>query len=159
TGISGLSVGVARKSLQLLTEAVPGVSRVAVLWNPANAVQQAQMLRETEAAARTLRVELRLAEARSPDEVDAAPPAMGGQAADATLILPDPVFTTHRARIVELVAKTRLPAMYPVREAVEAGGLMSYAVNYVEVGARGAYYMDKILKGAKPADLPVEQPT
>jgi putative ABC transport system substrate-binding protein len=159
TGTSGLSVGVARKSLQLLTEAVPGASRVAVLWNPANAVFQAQMLRETEGAARTLRVELRLVEARRPDDLDAALRAVGGQGARAILILPDPMFTTHRARIVELVAKTRLPAMYPVREAVEAGGLMSYAVNYVEVGARGAYYMDKILKGAKPADLPVEQPT
>jgi ABC-type uncharacterized transport system substrate-binding protein len=159
TGTSGLSVGVARKSLQLLTEAVPGASRVAVLWNPANAVFQAQMLRETEAAARTLRVDLRLHEVRSPGDLDAAFRAVGGQGARAILILPDPMFTTHRARIIELVAKTRLPAMYPVREAVEAGGLMSYAVNYVEVGVRGAYYMDKILKGAKPADLPVEQPT
>jgi putative ABC transport system substrate-binding protein len=159
TGSSGLSVGVARKSLQLLAEAVPGVSRVAVLWNPGNAVQQAQMLRETEAAARTLRVELRLVEARSPGDLDAAFRVVGAQGAGAILILPDPMFTTQRARIVELVAKTRLPAMYPVREAVEAGGLMSYAVNYVEVGARGAYYMDKILKGARPADLPVEEPT
>ena len=159
TGTSGLSVGVARKSLQLLTEAVPGVSRVAVLWNPSNTVQQAQMLRETEAAARALRVELRLVEARRPDDLDSALRAVGRQGASAILILPDPVFANQGARIVELVAKIRLPAMYPIRETVEAGGLMSYAVNYAELGARGAYYMDKILKGAKPADLPVEQPT
>jgi putative ABC transport system substrate-binding protein len=159
TGTSGLSVGVARKSLQLLTEAVPGASRVAVLWNPTNAVYQAQMLKETEAAARALRVELRLVEARRPEDLDAALRAVSGQGASAILILPDPVFANQGARIVELVAKIRLPAMYPIRETVEAGGLMSYAVNYVEVGARGAYYMDKILKGAKPADLPVEQPT
>src|SRR5262249_22287487 len=130
TGISGLSVGVARKSLQLLTEAVPGVSRVAVLWNPGNAVQQAQMLKETEAAARTLRVELRLVEARSPGDLDSALRVAGGQGAGAILILPDAMFTNQGARIVELVAKTRLPAMYPVRETVEAGGLMSYAVDY-----------------------------
>jgi putative ABC transport system substrate-binding protein len=159
TGTSGIAVAVAGKSLQLLTEAVPGVSRVAILWNPANAVFQAQMLRETEAAARTLRVELRLVEARSPGDLESALRAMSGQGASAILILPDPVFATHRARLVELVAKTGLPAMHGVRQAAEAGGLMSYGPNYFELGMRGAYYVDKILKGAKPADLPVEQPT
>jgi putative ABC transport system substrate-binding protein len=159
TGTSGLAVGVAGKSLQLLTEAVPGASRVAVLWNPTNAVFQNQLLRETEAAARTLRVELRLVEARSPGDLDSAIRAASGQSANAILIAPDPLFAAHRARIVELVAKTGLPAMYGIRESVEAGGLMSYAPNYVEVGARGAYYVDKLLKGAKPAELPVEQPT
>jgi putative ABC transport system substrate-binding protein len=159
TGTSGVAVAVVGKSLQLLTEVVPRVSRVAVLWNPANSVFQTQLLRETEAAARTLRVELRLVKARSPGELDSTLRAMSGQDAEAILILSDPVFATHRVRIVELVAKTHLPAMYGIREAAEAGGLMSYGPDYVELGRRGATYVDRILKGAKPADLPVEQPT
>lgn len=159
TGTSGVAVAVVGKSLQLLTEVVPRSSRVAVLWNPANAVFQAQLVRETEAAARTLRVELQLVEARSSGDLDSAFRAMSGQGAGAILVLSDPVYTTHRARIVELAAKTRLPAMYGIREAAEAGGLMSYGPDYVELGIRTATYVDRILKGAKPADLPIEQPT
>ena len=159
TGTSGVAVAVVGKALQLLTEVVPRISRVAVLRNPANPVFQAQLVSETEAAARALRVQLQFVEARSPGELDSAFRAMAGQGAGAILVLSDPVFTTHRARIVELVAKTRLPAMYGIRDAAEAGGLMSYGPDYAELGRRSATYVDRILKGAKPADLPVEQPT
>jgi putative ABC transport system substrate-binding protein len=159
TGTSGVAVAVVGKSLQLLTEVVPRISRVAVLWNPANPVFQAQLLRETEAAARTLRVELQRVEARNRGELDSAVQATTKQGAGAILVLSDPVFSVHRARIVELVAKVRLPAIYGIREAAETGGLMSYGPDYVELGRRSATYVDRILKGAKPADLPVEQPT
>ncbi len=159
TGTSGVAVAVVGKALQLLTEVVPRISRMAVLWNPANPVFQAQLVSETEAAAQALRVQLQFVEARSPGELDSAFRAISGQGAGAILVLSDPVFTTHRARIVELVAKTRLPAMYGIRDAAEAGGLMSYGPDYAELGRRSATYVDRILKGAKPADLPVEQPT
>jgi putative ABC transport system substrate-binding protein len=159
TGTSGVAVAVVAKSLQLLTEVVPQISRVAVLSNPANRVFQAQLVKETEAAGRTLRVELQLVEARSAGDLDSAFRAMSSQGAGAVLVLSDPVFTIHRARIVELAAKARLPAMYGIREAAEAGGLMSYGPDYVELGRRTATYVDRILKGAKPADLPIEQPT
>jgi putative ABC transport system substrate-binding protein len=159
TGTSGVATAVVGKALQLLTEAVPRVSRVAVLWNPANSVFQTQMIRETEAAARTLRVTLQLVEARSPGELDSAFAGVTRQHPDALFVLSDPMFTVHRARIVELAAKARLPAMYGIREAATAGGLMSYGPNYSELGMRSATYVDRILKGAKPADLPVEQPT
>jgi ABC-type uncharacterized transport system substrate-binding protein len=159
TGTSGVATAVVGKALQLLLEAVPGVSRVAVLWNPANSVFQTQMVRETEAAGRTLRVKLQLVEARSSGELDAAFAAMTRQSPGALFILGDPVFTLHRARIVELAAKARVPAMYGIREAAEAGGLMSYGPDYAELGKRTAAFVDRILKGAKPAELPVEQPT
>ena len=159
TGTSGVAVAVVAKSLQLLTEVVPGISRVAVLRNPANPVFQAQLVRETEAAAQALRVELQLVEARGSGDLDAAFRAISGHGVGAVLVLSDPVYTVHRARIVELAAKARLPAMYGIREAAEAGGLMSYGPDYVELGRRTATYVDRILKGAKPADLPIEQPT
>jgi putative ABC transport system substrate-binding protein len=159
TGTSGETTAVVGKSLQLLVEAVPRVSRVAVLWNPANSVFQTQMLRETEAAARTLRVDLQLVEAQSAADFDVAFQAMARRGAGALTVLSDPVFTVHRARIAELAAKARLPAMYGIREAAEAGGLLSYGPDYFELARRSATYVDRILKGARPADLPVEQPT
>jgi putative ABC transport system substrate-binding protein len=159
TGTSAMSADVAGKSLGLLKEAVPRLTRAAVLWNPNNAIFQAQMLREVQIAAGALGVELQTFAARSADELDQAFTAIMKVRADALLVLPDPVFTQHRIRIAELAEKSRLPAMYGTKDHVTAGGLMAYGPNYADVWRRAATYVDKILKGAKPADLPVEQPT
>jgi len=157
TGPSAMYAELAGKQLELLTKTVPKVSRVAVLWNPANAVWQAQMLRQTEGAARALRLQLQLLEARGPDELEGA--AMTRERASALLVQVDVIFALHARRMADLAAKRRVPAMYGAREHVEAGGLMSYAPNALDLFRRAATYVDKILKGAKPADLPVEQPT
>ena len=160
TGTSAMSADVVGKSLALLKEVVPKLSRVAVLWNPSNAIFQAQMLRETQAAAGALAVELQTFAVRGADEIDQAFAAMAKGRAGALFVLPDPIFTSlHRARIVDLAEKSRLPAMYGVRELAAAGGFMAYGANYADVFGRAATYVDKILKGANPADLPVEQPT
>jgi len=160
TGTSGMAPEVVGKSLELLKETVPKVSRVAVLWNPANPVFQAQMLSETKVAARVLGVQLQILEARGLNELDTAFAAMTRERAGALLVLTDPMFLRHRPRIADLAVKSRLPAMYGGGggEYAEAGGLLSYGPNYAELFRRGATYVDKILKGAKPADLPVEQP-
>ena len=159
TGPSSMYAELAGKQLELLKETVPKVSRVAVLWNPANAVWQAQMLRQTEGAARALGLQVQLLEARGPDELEGAFAAMTRERASALLVQVDVIFALHARRIADLAAKRRVPAMYGSREHVEAGGLMSYAPNALDLFRRAATYVDKILKGAKPADLPVEQPT
>jgi putative ABC transport system substrate-binding protein len=159
TGPSSMYGDLAGKQLELLKESVPKVSRVAVLWNPANAVWQAQMLRQTEIAARALGLQVQLLEARGPDELEGAFAAMTRERASALLVQVDVIFALHARRIADLAAKRRVPAMYGSREHVEAGGLMSYAPNVPDLFRRAATYVDKILKGAKPADLPVEQPT
>jgi putative ABC transport system substrate-binding protein len=146
------------KQLQILKETIPHASRVAILWNPANPGSALQV-REVEAAARSLRIRLQHVEARGPEEFDSAFAAMARERAEALLVGHDTTFLVHRARIAELAAKGRLPTMYSYRESVEAGGLMAYAVNMTDFIGRAAMYVDKILKGAKPADLPVEQPT
>ena len=146
------------KDLELLKETVPKVSRVAVLVGPASR-NSAILLRETQAAARVLAVKLQLLEVRSPNELEGAFAAMTRGRANALLVLPAPLIFVHARRIVDLAAKSRLPAVYPFRESVEAGGLMAYAANAPDMFRRAAVYVDKILKGAKPADLPVEQPT
>jgi len=159
TGLTAVvSPEIAGKQLELLKEAAPKVSRAAVLWNPATQ-GTALFLKETEIAARALGVELQLLEARSLNDFDSAFAAMTTKRAGALLVLGDVMFVTHRIRLAELVAKSRLPAMYGLREYVEAGGLMSYGPIASELFRRAATYVDKILKGAKPADLPVEQPT
>jgi len=112
-----------------------------------------------EAAARALGVRLQVVEARGPDEFDGAFAAMARERAEALLVARDSTFLVHSARLAELAVKARLPTMYSFRESVEAGGLMAYAVNMTDFIGRAAVYVDKILKGAKPADLPVEQPT
>ena len=159
TGLTN-SVGpeIAGKQLELLKEVVPKVSRMAVLWNP-NTRGNALALRETEIAARALGLELQPLEARSLNDFDRAFAAMTAKRAGALLVLGDVMFSTHRNRLADLAAKRRLPAMYPARESVEAGWLMSYGPNTLELFRRAATYVDRILKGAKPADLPVEQPT
>ena len=116
-------------------------------------------MREAEAAARALGVRLQSLEARNPQEIDGAFAAMTRERAGALLILPDVIFLSQRRQMAELATKRRLPAVYGVREYAEAGGLMAYGANYVDLVRRAATFVDKILKGAKPGDLPVEQPT
>jgi putative ABC transport system substrate-binding protein len=147
------------KSLQLLKEAVPNLSRVAVLWNPSNVVFQGQILTATRDAARGLAVELQTFGVRGPDEFDGAFGAMTNGHAGALLVLPDPMLAFYETRIVELANERRLPSMYGLRDDVAAGGLMAYGPDYAQIYRRAAAYVDKILKGAKPTDLPIEQPT
>jgi putative ABC transport system substrate-binding protein len=146
------------KQLQVLKEVVPRVSRVALLRNPANPASAAQ-LREAEAAARTLGVRLQTLEAQNPQEIDNAFVAMTRERAGALLILSDGIFTNQRRQIAELAMNKRLPALSFSAEYAEAGGLMFYGANLLDLERRAAIYIDRILKGAKPADLPVEQPT
>src|SRR5215831_19531649 len=158
TGTSG-SAGLewAAKQLELLKEIVPKVRRVAILSNPDNAYHQFA-IREVNVAARSLGVQLQLLEARGPNEFDGVFAAMTKERVGALLVLSDAIFNSHRTRLADLAARTRLPAAYGVRESVEAGGLMSYGPSFRDFYRRAATYVDKILKGAKPADLPVEQP-
>ena len=146
------------KQLQILKEAVPHASRVAVLSNPADA-SFALQVRQVEATARSLGIRLQHVEARGPEEFTSAFAAMERERADALLVTGTSTFLAHRTRLAEFAVKGRLPSMYSFRESVEAGGMMAYAVNMADFVGRSAMYVDKILKGAKPADLPIEQPT
>ena len=160
--VTGLSFSVGwetfGKGLELLKETVPKVRRVAVLSNPANA-SHALAIENVKVAARSLGVQLQLLEARGPEEFEGAFAAMAKERVAALLVPTDPVFFLHRARLAELAAKNRLPSVHSLREYVEAGGLMSYGPSLLDLLRRAATFVDKILKGAKPADLPVEQPT
>jgi putative ABC transport system substrate-binding protein len=156
TGLSSLTPELVGKRLQLLKEAVPGISRVAVLSNPTIPTVRLD-LRAAEVAARSLKVQLQVLEARAPSDFASA--AMTKDRAGALIVLGGPMFFGHRTRIVELAAQSRLPAMYGQKEYAEAGGLMAYGVNTRESFGRAATYVDKIPKGAKPGDLPIEQPT
>jgi putative tryptophan/tyrosine transport system substrate-binding protein len=158
TGLSIMAPDIVGKQLQVLTEVVPKVSRVAVLWNPANP-GSAPQLREAEAAARALGVQLQALEARVPQEIDSAFATMTRERAGALVILADAIFTNQRRQIAELAMKRHLPSVYGVREYAEAGGLMEYSVDALALEARAAIYVDKILKGMKPSDLPIEQPS
>jgi putative tryptophan/tyrosine transport system substrate-binding protein len=146
------------KQLQILKETIPHASRVAILSNPADP-SFALQAKEVEAAARTLRIRLQHVEARGPEEFDSAFAAMARERAEALLVTGSSTFLAHRSRLAELAVKGRLPTMHSFRENVEAGGLVAYAVNMADFVGGAAVYVDKILKGAKPADLPVEQPT
>ena len=146
------------KHLELLREAAPKASRVAVLRNPTNPTA-ALMSREVEGAARTLGVQLQMLDVQVPNDLDSAFAAMTRDRAGALLILADTMFTLHRARIASLAAKSRLPAVSGPREMAEAGLLMAYGRSLSYEFRRAATYVDKILKGANPGDLPVEQPT
>ena len=146
------------RQLQILKESVPGISRVAILSNPADP-SFALQVREVEAAARSLRINLRHVAARGPEEFESAFAEMARVRADALLVNGTSTFLAHRIRLAELAVKGRLPTMYSFRESVEAGGLMAYAVNMADFVGRAAVYVDKILKGAKPGSLPIEQPT
>ena len=157
TGLSMLFVELSAKRLELLKQVVPGLSRVAVLWNPGNRGNELQ-LAESKVAAKTLGLRLQRLEIRSPEDVERALHAATRERAGALTVLDDPVIFYQRSKIVELAAKNGLAAISGLREFVEAGGLMSYGTNLDEHYRQTAIYVDKILKGAKPADLPVEQP-
>jgi putative ABC transport system substrate-binding protein len=161
TGLSVLLPELVGKRLELLTQAVPGVSRVAALWHPGDYAERTDkdMLKEADVAARALGVRLQVVEARGPEDFDRAFSDMTRARADAVTVQSTNVFFIERRRLVDLAAMNRLPAMYLTREFVDAGGLMSYGPNVADLFRRAATYVDKILKGAKPADLPVEQPT
>ena len=158
TGIYVLSAELDAKRLDLLKEAIPRVSRVAVLANPANP-NTAGALKDLEGAAQALRVKLHVLEVRERQGIDDAFAAMARTRAEALLVMTDTLFLAQRERIVDLAAKHRLPGIFGWREFAEAGGLLSYDTSLADVYRRLATYVDKILKGAKPGDLPVEQPT
>jgi putative ABC transport system substrate-binding protein len=157
TGLASLLPELAAKRLELLREALPVVSRVAVLSNAANAGNVRQ-IEETRAAAQTLGLKLEFVEVRGPD-FQAAFAAMTRARPEALVVLADPLTFSYRTQIVDFAARSRLPAIHPFRESVEAGGLMAYGVDLADMYRRAATYVDKILRGAKPADLPIEQPT
>ena len=161
TGLTFLGPELVPKRLELLKQAVPRVSRVAALWHPGAFGERTNrdMLKETEAAARTLGVQLQLVAVRGPDELDGAFSTMTRARADALIVFPSTMLFSERRRIVDLAAKHRLPSMAMAREFVELGGLIAYGASIPDLIRRGVTYVDKILKGAKPADLPVEQPT
>ena len=161
TGLSVLAPELVGKCLELLKQAVPGVSRVAVLWQPGALGERTEkdMLNGADVAARALGVRLQFVEARGPENFDRVFSEMTRARAGALTVLGSVMFVNERRRLVDLAAKNRLPAVYAQREFVDAGGLMSYGANVADLSRRAATYVDKILKGAKPADLPVEQPT
>ena len=159
TGVSGYaSLEIVAKQLELLKETVPKITRVAILSNPTNAYHQLA-IREVNVAARSLGVQLQLLDARGPNEFDGAFVAMAKERVGALLVLSDVMLNSHRSRVADLAARNRLPAVYGVRESVEAGGLMSYGPSFLDLYRRSTACVDKILKGAKPGDLPVEQPS
>ncbi len=158
TGLDTFSVELAGKRLELLKEQVPTLTRLAILANPAHS-GTARHLQEAQASAHALGVQPHLVEVRSPDAFEPALAALTSAGVDALLVLTDPLtFEPHISAIVALAQRSRLPAMYPWRAYVEAGGLMAYGASLPDIHRRAASYVDKILKGAKPADLPVEQP-
>jgi putative ABC transport system substrate-binding protein len=158
TGLSMMVPEMGGKRLQLLKQVLPGVSRVAILWNAANPYP-ALVFGQTEGAARGLRIQLQSLEVRSPGDFHRALEAAARQRAGALLTVEDPLTVGQRTQIVDFTAKNRLPAMHGLRDFVEIGGLMSYGVSLADLRRRAAGYVDKILKGAKPGDLPIEQPT
>jgi len=157
TGISILSPDLGGKRLELLKEAVPGITHVALLWSPS--ASTAAALKTTQAAAEALGLQLQSLEVRSPDDFSRVTDPILKRRPGAILTNPSPVLSTIRTRVVEFATKNRLPAMYPNLQFVEAGGLMAYAHSSADAYGRAAVYVDKILKGTKPADLPVELPT
>ena len=158
TGLSNITVDVSSKYLELLRVAVPKLSRVTVLVNPTNP-SHPDRLKRIQATAKTNSVKVSPAQASTASQIEAAFGAMKQERAGALIVLGDPFFGSHARRIAELAAQQRLPTMFASREAVESSGLMSYGQNNAEHYSRAATYVDKILKGAKPGDLPVEQPT
>ena len=158
TGLSTMQIELSAKRLQLLKEAIPRLSRIAVLWNP-DTPFHAKVLENLRAVAPSLSVELSVVGARTPEELTAAFSAISRARAHALYVIGDAFFVTHRMTILKLASKARLPTIYTARQYVDAGGLMSYGANFGDLYRRSAGYVDKILKGAKPGDLPIEQPT
>jgi putative tryptophan/tyrosine transport system substrate-binding protein len=157
TGLSSLSVDISGKRLELLKEIVSRLSRVAILGT-STIPGYAQSLKEIELAAGAIGVRLQYLDVRAAKDIEAALQAAGKDRADAVLVLQSFVLNSHRKKIVDLAVKSRLPAIYYAPEWVEDGGLMSYGVSFTDLNRRAAIYVDKILKGTKPAELPVEQP-
>jgi putative ABC transport system substrate-binding protein len=153
TGMTNLSTELDGKRLELLKETFPKVFRAAYLCDPNSAISEMQ------ATAQTLGLQLQTLEVRSSNDFDSVFEAISKSRAQALITSPTPIFVTHQKRILEFAAKSRLPAIYPTSDYAAAGGLMSYAHSNLENWRRAAIYVDKILKGAKPADLPVERPT
>jgi putative tryptophan/tyrosine transport system substrate-binding protein len=158
TGLSMMIPEVSGKRLELLQEAVPKLSHVAVLWHP-DFPGSTLAFKETQTAAHALGLQLQSLEVRRPDEFDQAFAAMTREHADALVVISNELFFGHRRQLAELTVRHRLPAMFHLREYAEAGGLMAYGADAADMYRRAATYVDKILKGAMPADLPVEQPT
>ena len=161
TGTTFIAPELIAKRLGLLKEAIPGLSHLVGLWHPGAYGERTmkEMVEDTESAAKALGIQLYFAPARDSKDIDLAFSAIAEKQVGAMIVLPSPMFVGEYRRIVDLAAKTRLPVMYQVREFVDVGGLMSYGANLTELNRRAASYVDRILKGAKPADLPVEQPT
>jgi putative tryptophan/tyrosine transport system substrate-binding protein len=146
------------KQLQLLKEAVPRASRVAVLWNP-DTPYSATVIEELKAAAPALSIKPKFVSVRTPEEIGPAFSAVSQAHAKALFVVEDALFTTYRMTLLKLASKARLPVIYGDRQFADEGGLMSYGANYSDLCRRSAGYVDKILKGTKPGDLPIERPT
>jgi putative ABC transport system substrate-binding protein len=158
TGLSNHSADLTGKRLQHTKEVVPGLSRIAVLWNAANPIAEL-VFKETEIAARTLGVQVQSVEVRRSEDFDSALPATVSGGAGALFVIDDPLVFRNRMRIADFAARNRLPATAFYKQFAEAGGLMTFGASLADLYRRAAIFVDKILKGAKPADLPVEQPT
>jgi putative ABC transport system substrate-binding protein len=158
TGLATLSPEMSGKLLELLKEIIPRLSRLAVIGNSTNP-GDAQAKKETELAAEAFQVQLQYLDVRDPKDIETAFRAANRARADALLVLGNPTLNAHRKQVVGLAVKNRLPVTYSRPEFIDAGGLMYYGTNYNDLFRRAATYVDKILKGAKPADIPVEQPT
>ena len=158
TGMTNISAELSAKRLELLREAIPRATEVGVLWRPAYPIA-AVALKETEAAAQALKVRLHPVGVQGPGDFERALSSMKKGRVGAILLLPDPLFFLHREALVTRLVRNRLPAMFNTREFAQAGGLITYGADSLATVPRAATYVDKILKGAKPADLPVEQPT
>ena len=159
TGINFVSTELVAKRLELLRELVPGATRVAALVNPANAVQTEATLRDVQAAARAIGLQLQVLNADTPAEIDAAFATLARERPDALFVASSPFFTTRRVQLVQLAARHAIPAAYPGRQFPEVGGLMSYGGDLADTWHQLAVYAGRILKGAKPSDLPVVQAT
>jgi putative ABC transport system substrate-binding protein len=159
TGTSSMAAVLVGKQVELLKDVVPNVARVAALWNPANLAFQTLQVTEAKAAAGALGVALRLLEARAPNEFDTAFATIDKEGAQALIILVDPAYALYWRRLADLSLKARLVTVTGSRSFPAAGGLMSYGPDYNSLYKRTAVYIDKVLKGADPAELPVEQPT
>ena len=158
TGLTSIAPDLEGKRLELLTQVVPGLSHVAVIWNPDNAFHVGSE-REVQAASHVLHFDVLSLAVRAPTDFDKAFDALAAVRPGALIVLADRIYLHNRARIVDFAARQRLPAVYAYRELVDAGGLMSFGPDYAEMHRRAAAYVDKILKGANPGELPIEQPT
>jgi putative ABC transport system substrate-binding protein len=157
TGLTSIAPELEGKRLELLRDVVPGLSQVAVLWNPGNAYMN-ETIKEVQAAAKALRMKVLSLAVRGPEELEPTFAAIDAARPGALNVLADRLFLHNRARIMSFAAQRRLPGMHAYRELVEAGGLMSYGPSYAHMHRQATTYVDKILKGGKPADLPVERP-